>query len=238
MWCDNRSISRKMAPSTGMAVTLVQMPMANIKTSGCALARSSRPMIHIPQPRPATNGTAMLAPATVPSATARPRNLDKSRCKPVMKAKSSTAIKAIPRNGDTISDRKISAKSSGNTRPNSDGPITTPTSTCRTASGMTRRDLKAANRMYGSGTKRRHCTRNVSVNDISNRLLPFVARDALNQAITNYLWLKLPGRSNRHCRHRALFGWRRDGLTPVRVPLAKRAFACHPRQYPLSGSSA
>src|ERR1700730_10776017 len=44
---------------------------------------------------------------------------------------------------------------------------------------MTRRDLKAANRMYGSGMKSRHCTRSVWVNDMSDWLLPSVARGAL-----------------------------------------------------------
>src|SRR5207244_2959118 len=81
---------------------------------------------------------------------------------------------------------------------------------------MTRRDLRAANRMYGSGTKSRHCTRNVSVNDISSRLLPSVAQVALKSYRRALITVQQHGRSNRHSpasRLVSVFGQGRDGLT-------------------------
>ena len=51
-WSASNPISRRMAPRTGIAVTLVQMPTATAKPMGCAPAVASQVAIQAPRRTP------------------------------------------------------------------------------------------------------------------------------------------------------------------------------------------
>ena len=165
-------ISRRMAASTGSAVTAMQMAMAGRKLAGPPAgpgAPGTTASIHPPASSPSANGAATEASATRPSRRPSLRISAASRCRPVTNTYSSTPKLAAPSSSPSTGGVNTAAWRPGSRRPNRDGPSTTPATICTTASGATRRTAGRRHSSQGNSTMASDTARNATRVGITRR---------------------------------------------------------------------